>query len=213
MRVAQLVALLVLMTSGPAAAQDDAAHVLERGKYTEQSLGDLEAAMALYRQIVADAEANRRHVAEARLRLGLCLKQLGRVEEGNAELRAVTEQFADLTDLAAEAREAAESHAAALQLDPAPWEDGEILRLDMKMMSGFGIGSIFTSAEATTAGGRPIWRFGVRRCVTMANNEGISRVDVDRRTFAPLSSIARAQDPAGRHAHAGGHIAGLTHPR
>ena len=46
--------------------------LLEQGIYTEETVGDLPRAIEIYSEIVADNQANRKYVAEALFRLGLC---------------------------------------------------------------------------------------------------------------------------------------------
>ena len=60
--------------AGPA-DQLPAAALLEKAIYTEQTVGDVDAAMALYRQVIEQAKANRPYVAQAHYRLAMCLLQ------------------------------------------------------------------------------------------------------------------------------------------
>ncbi len=84
-----LFALILLVTFGvaapvgateskPAASASSTAELLEKAIFTEETVGDLKAAIKIYEQIVAQAEANRSHVAQARYRLGMCHLKLER---------------------------------------------------------------------------------------------------------------------------------------
>ena len=69
------VAAIVLIFAAAIAAASPAT-MLEEGIYAEQTKGDLNEAIQIYRRIIADDAANRRHVSEALYRLGSCrLKQ------------------------------------------------------------------------------------------------------------------------------------------
>ncbi len=63
----------VVLLSGGLAMADSLAERLERGIYTEETVGDLDAAKDIYQQIVADAESDRVVAAQAQFRLAQCL--------------------------------------------------------------------------------------------------------------------------------------------
>ena len=52
---------------------DSPSELLEKGIFSEETKGDLDEAIKIYRQILADAKANRGFVAQAQYRLGQCL--------------------------------------------------------------------------------------------------------------------------------------------
>ena len=56
--------LTVLFTMAPSWAQS-ASTLLQNGIFTEETVGDLDAAIKIYEQIVADAEKNRAFAAQA----------------------------------------------------------------------------------------------------------------------------------------------------
>src|SRR4051794_11225644 len=62
-----------MLTMGAASPEE----LLEKGIYTEETKGELEAANQIYAQIVADGSAERSLVAQAQLRMGLCELKLG----------------------------------------------------------------------------------------------------------------------------------------
>ena len=66
--IALIAALAVAVTARAEVAGDR----LQKGVYQEEMVGDLEAAMKIYQEIVADEKANRPHVARATYRLGMC---------------------------------------------------------------------------------------------------------------------------------------------
>ena len=69
------VALIGLLVQGATAAPMSV--LLEQGIYTEETVGDRAGAIEIYQQIIADAAANRKIVAEALFRLGRCFAAEG----------------------------------------------------------------------------------------------------------------------------------------
>ncbi len=83
-------ASLVVRAAGPPSAGE----LYERAYFLEQGRGDLEGAIKLYRQIVAQYSEDRRTAARALLRLGLCYERLG-VEGATQAYRAILEKYSD----------------------------------------------------------------------------------------------------------------------
>ena len=75
--VLSMVAVAVVLLSGGLATADSLAERLEKGIYTEETVGDLDAARDIYQQIVADAKADHFVAARAQFRLGQCFLLLG----------------------------------------------------------------------------------------------------------------------------------------
>src|SRR5439155_7333169 len=96
---AAVVVVLALCT--PAPAQSVSA-LLQKGVYSEETVGDLDAAIKIYAQIVAEADANQALVAQAHYRLGLCYLKKGQKPEAGAAFRKVVEQFPKQTELVAQ---------------------------------------------------------------------------------------------------------------
>jgi Tol biopolymer transport system component len=77
-----------------AAGPQSAGELYERAYFLEQGRGDLEGAIKLYRQIVAQYPEDRRTAARALLRLGLCYERLG-VDGATQAYRAILEKYSD----------------------------------------------------------------------------------------------------------------------
>src|SRR5437868_12666595 len=86
------------MGSVRAASTDE---LLEKGIYTEETKGELEAASQIYQQIVDDTKADRGLVAQAQLRLGLCQLKLGNRPKAISALERLTQEFPDKDKLLA----------------------------------------------------------------------------------------------------------------
>jgi hypothetical protein len=81
---------------------------LEEAVYTEETLGDLQKAVHLYQQVIADAEASRSVVAEAHYRLAACYLKQGDRTAAVAELRKLGRRYGDLPGIPVQARDVLE---------------------------------------------------------------------------------------------------------
>ena len=163
--------------------------LLEKGIYTEETVGDLDKAIEIYQQAIDSAQANRTILAQAQLRLGLCFLKQGKDDKGTEVLQKLIDEYADQPKIVAQAREHIPEAPQPLQLLPAPWTDGEILSIDMKLPGGQFIGVLFSTAEKMTVDGRNIWRIGLRRFFGGGGIiQAASSIDADAETFVPFTS-------------------------
>jgi len=100
--------LLCLSVSHVAFAADadgpPAAVLLEKGIYTEETAGDLDAAMAIYRRIIDESAAARPAVAEAHYRLAMCLLKKGDTSAAAGRLARLLSEYGDQAAVATKAR-------------------------------------------------------------------------------------------------------------
>jgi hypothetical protein len=163
--------------------------LLEKGIYTEETVGDLDKAIEIYQQAIDSAQANRTILAQAQLRLGLCFLKQGQEVKGTEALQKLIDEFPDQKEMVAQARKHLPDAPQPLQLGPVPWADGEVLRMDLTLPVGRFMGIVFTTADKMTVDGRNIWRVGLRRFIaSRIDNQGASRVDADAETFLPINS-------------------------
>ena len=187
-----LLALAVALGVAVPAAAESADDLLEQGIYTEQTVGDLSAAMEIYTRILENDEANRPHVAQAQFRLGICHLKRGDDEQARTALERLIREFPEQEQLVAQAREQLALVQPALALESVPWKDGEFLEYSITLPTGKTIGNLYLLAESTVVNGAEAWRLQVRRLVfTSSDNQGVSRVLVDRLTQRPISSKVR----------------------
>ncbi len=85
----------MFLASVQSARAASAAELLEKGIYTEETKGELKAAVQIYRQLVEDPRADRSLVAQAQLRLGLCQLKLGNKPQAISALDRLTQEFPD----------------------------------------------------------------------------------------------------------------------
>ncbi len=93
----------VLASSLPTHAQS-VSDMLEKGIFTEETVGDLDAAIKIYEQIVAEGAKNRSYAAQAQYRVGMCYLKQGRKDQAVAAFQMLIEQFSKQTELAAQAK-------------------------------------------------------------------------------------------------------------
>ena len=153
-----------------AAAPQSSSELLEEGIYQEETVGDLTAAIDIYKRLLADAEKARSQGAQAQFRLGVCYWKSGAKDKAGAAFERLIADYPGAKDLIARARGYLPPKLGSLEFGPAPWRDGEILRMEIKLASGRKIGDIFFSAHSAVVGERSVWRLGIRRFVIMGGN-------------------------------------------
>jgi len=178
-----------VLLSGGLAMADSLAERLEKGIYTEETVGDLDAAKDIYQQIVTDAGADRAVAAQAQFRLGQCLLKQEKEDEAIGAFKKLIEEFADQKELVAKAKKYVPSRPD-FEMLPEPWVDGESLQLRAKLGGGLDIGTFVLSVSSSQEDGKDIWHTNLGRYIFInAPNQGISRVKADRNTFRPISSL------------------------
>src|SRR5882757_3136892 len=96
-----LASLMALHT--PRAVAASPSELLEKGIYTEETKGDVDSAIAIYQQLVAEAKTGQSLAAQAQLRLGLCYLKKGRTPEANEAFAKLIKDFPDEKELVAKA--------------------------------------------------------------------------------------------------------------
>jgi tetratricopeptide (TPR) repeat protein len=86
-----------------AARAESLVDLLQKGIYTEQTVGDLEGAIKIYGQIVANAEASRPCVSNAQYRLGMCYLRKGEKAKAAEAFKRVLAKYADQKEVFAQA--------------------------------------------------------------------------------------------------------------
>lgn len=180
-----IVAALTLQSPVVRAEPSSPSQLLEKGIYAEETKGDLEGAITIYQQLVAEAKANQSLAAQAQLRLGKCLQKKNRQPEAMAAFEKLIRDFPNEQELIAKAREYLPSE---LALEPVPWVDGERLQMVLTLPSGFDVGTMELRADMVEVDGQKAWRVGRRMS---GGGHMLSSVDVDPQHFRPLASYWR----------------------
>ena len=176
-----LLAITSLVPAALAAAAASPSELLEQGIYSEETKGDVDAALKLYQQVVSEAKAGQAVAAQAQYRLGVCYYKKKNYAEANAAFEKLLKDFPDQKDLIASANKYL---AGATALMPAPWVDGEELQLDIKFPTGFKIGTACYRVNSGETNGQKTWRLYSR---LYAITQQGSRVEVEADSFKPIS--------------------------
>jgi len=185
-RTLNTILLACVLTLTSSAIAQPASELLEKAIFTEETVGDLDAAIGIYQQILDDAESNRKLAAQAQLRLAMCYLKKGQDTEATEAFDLLIENYPDQKELIAEARK---NMPGRLVVGPVTWDDGEVMRMDMSLPTGMKIGTFIWSANQTrTDAGQDVWRMTTRRYIALNGSQGVSSVDVNLEDFRPLTS-------------------------
>lgn len=124
--VGALVAVLLL--GAPANAQS-AADLLQKGIHAQETVGDVDGAIQIFRQVAASATANKVLAAQAQYQLVVCMLQKGDRAAARKELDLLSRNFPDQADLVTKARKLVPGGDTLL---PAPWGELEGSQLNIK---------------------------------------------------------------------------------
>lgn len=166
----------------PVSAQS-AAELLQKGIYTQETVGDIDAAIRIYQQVIALGSDSRTQAAQAQYRLGLCLVRKGSTNEATKAFEKLITDYPEQKELVAAARQQMPS---SLKLLPASWVEGEMLKLKLKTATGIPIG-MWTHAIEKTGGGSVV--------VVSRTHSGVinqySRMEADLETLRPRATVFR----------------------
>src|ERR1035437_3986705 len=154
-----LFAVTSVLGTAQLAAAASPSELLEQGIYSEETKGDVDAALKLYQQVVTEAKAGQAVAAQAQYRLGVCYYKKKNYSEANAAFEKLLKDYPDQKDLIALANKYL---ASAMPLMPAPWVDGEEMQLDIKFPSGIKIGTASYRVNSGETNGQKIWRLRSR---------------------------------------------------
>jgi hypothetical protein len=103
-----MVILAVALAAGqtPAQTQPTAAELLQKGIYAQETAGDLDGAIKIYRQIVDSHPIQREIAAQAQYRLGMTLLDKGDAAAASQEIQRLGWDFPDYKELIASAKAA-----------------------------------------------------------------------------------------------------------
>ena len=102
--LAIMLTLAVSLVLSSAARAESASVLLEKAIYTEETVGDVDAAIKLYQDIIDTAQADRRAVAEAHYRLGMCCLKKDDKTSAIQALRTVLVEFPREKEIAQNAK-------------------------------------------------------------------------------------------------------------
>ena len=185
-QIACMLVLILAAAAVPSAHSAEAtspSELLEKGIYTQETKGDLDAAIALYQQVVNEAKDATALAAQAQYRLAVCYYKKKDFAKASATFEKLVKDYPEQKDVVALANEYL---AGAANLLPAPWEDPEQLQLDVKFASGFKLGQAVYSVASSETNGQKIWQLSSHM---FAGVQQLSRVEVVADSFKPLHSL------------------------
>jgi hypothetical protein len=156
--------------------------LLEQGIYSEETKGDLDSALKLYQQVVAEGKAGEAVAAQAQYRLGVCYYKKKDYTAANTAFEKLIKDYPDQKEYV---KLANQYLIGAVALLPAPWVDGEELKMDIKFSTGYKIGAAHYTVDAGETNGVKIWRLGMALSVGIFQG---SRTEVEADSFKPLHS-------------------------
>jgi tetratricopeptide (TPR) repeat protein len=180
-----LVLIFVLAFSTALSAQDPSV-LLEKAIYTEETLGNLNEAIGIYQQVAANTETGRDTAALALYRLGMCYQKSGRTSDAQAAFAKLSKLYPERQDLISKIPG---TSAAPMEFRQAPWVDGEVLSLAIKVRGGGQTGMRFYSMESTQESGKTLWKLKSVEG-NISANQYITLL-MNNQTYAPISSIQK----------------------
>jgi hypothetical protein len=186
MRKLALISTMLVFAAATAQAQKTPlTELLERGIYAEETVGDLNQAIAIYSKIVKDDKAQRPEVAQALFRLAVCHSHLGHEDKSDQLFHQLIDEYSDQTALVAEARKLVTPDSIAL--GSIPWKSGEVAFYDVKRSGGGKIGAAAFSTNETLVDGRPAWKLSTYTSVLISGQTDYTDTYVTRDDFTALS--------------------------
>lgn len=196
-----IVLLLTFGSSAPVfAAGESLDRRLDAGRQARKDEGDLKEAIQVYREILREAEKERPLIAEALLRLGVCLRDAGQPDEARASFERLIERYPDQTDHVEKAREGL---LGLIDLQPVPWKDDERLEFRVSSLGGRELGVVYVTAERESSGRRDVWRLETRLWLTAGDIQRFTRVLARTEDFHALRSRVSTRAGDYRVEHAG----------
>jgi tetratricopeptide (TPR) repeat protein len=101
-----IVGAMLAAAQTPAQTEPTAAELLQKGIYAQETAGDLDGAIKIYRQIVDSHPIQREIAAQAQYRLGLTLLAKGDAGNASQEIQRLGWDFPDYKDLIAASKNA-----------------------------------------------------------------------------------------------------------
>ena len=189
-----------LAAAGVSAAAETASVLLEKGIYTEETLGDPSAAIPIYKQVVAEAQADRQVVAQATFHLAVCHKKLKQDALARELLRQLVQQYADQEALVAKAMPLLEELA---EFDPATLMPPDTLFYLELGSPGAQLEKVLKMLEGTPFA-NPLAVVTERQRVVVAEGAGVSQPAATVPSPSPgdMSAVPMPRDPGQQFLHA-----------
>lgn len=173
----------MLMAAPSLRAAQTGAELLQKGIYTQETVGDIDGAIRLYQQVIALGGEAREQTAQAQYRLGQCLLRKGSTSEATKAFEKLIADFPEQKELVTAARQ---QMPAGIKLIPPPWTEGEMTILTLKLPTGLPIGKWVQTIEQSHGAA-----FVATTRTHAAGVNQFARVEADLVTLKPRSTYFR----------------------
>ena len=177
-----LAATLAIVIAGQPARAQSAGELLQKGIYTQETVGDLDGAIKIFRQILGSAAESRAYAAQAQYRLGLCLQSKGDSAGAAEAFRKLVKDYPEQKDLLAKAQQKLPR----VNLIPVPWPEHEYAEFRTMVNGVESPGTIVDFIEPCPK--------SPNRIILGSRNTSAPhwyRAEVDRDTLLPVSAWQR----------------------
>jgi tetratricopeptide (TPR) repeat protein len=100
-----LFALVATLCASAVGQAPTASELLQKGIYLEETVGNLDEAIRVYKQVVQTVAVSRVNAAQAEYRMGICLQKKGRATEAIATFQKLVREYPEQVEIVAQARE------------------------------------------------------------------------------------------------------------
>jgi hypothetical protein len=121
-------AIAALLFVSPGRAQSSA-DLMQKGIHAQETLGDVDGAIRIFRQVAASASNNKQLAAQAQYQLVVCMLQKGDRSAAAQELYLLARNFPEDADLVSKARKLVPGGTETM---PEPWGESEVEQLNVK---------------------------------------------------------------------------------
>jgi tetratricopeptide (TPR) repeat protein len=174
-------AVAVVLGSATALPAQTITEMLQKGIYLQDTMGDVDGAIKVYQQILQTARNSRAVAAQAQYRLAVCLQKKGNEGAAAQAWQRLIQDYPEQTELVAKARQAI----GGTRLLSAPWAEGELLEMELRLASGKSEGiqrTTVRSSETTPD------HWLIEKRVVAPGIQYFTRVEVDKATMKPLAA-------------------------
>lgn len=151
-------ASLLALTSPSVVLADTSSTLFEQALYAEETEGDLDKAIQIYKQIIDESSKSRVDVASAMYRLAVCYDIKGNTQASTELLNRLITDMADQQKVAEDAKALLQQlKLGEIKFLPTPWIDGEELTYSLSLPTGNRVGSATMYHSKQNFNGNDAW--------------------------------------------------------
>lgn len=185
-----LVFTLLGITSPVLSWAASSSELLEKAVYSQETLGDLNRAIELYKQVVEQAQSNQATAAEALYRQAVCYQTIGNAVKATQLLTQLNTSFSNQPTWLAKSKQLLQKlEKEIMPLIPEPWGHSEVLHYSLVLPTGKQAGSITASIQATDNNGVAAWDIEHH---IVGGNQLYTQTIAAKDGFLPLQSTTKS---------------------